>query len=56
MSSQDSQAWLRSPISERGNPYVWYVERVWGYQRGGQNPLIEKGQTNNYMMTNNEST
>jgi hypothetical protein len=41
-------------MPDRGNPYVWYVGRVWRYQRGGQNPSIEKGQTNNYMMTNSD--
>jgi len=38
MSSLCSQTWLRSPMSERGDPYVWYVGRDWRYQRGGQNP------------------
>jgi hypothetical protein len=52
MSSQDSQTWIWSSMPERGDPYVWNVGRVWRYQRGGQNPSIEKGQTNNYMMTN----
>jgi hypothetical protein len=37
VSSQGSQPCLRSPLSERGDPYVWYVRRVWRYQRGGQN-------------------
>ena len=50
--SQCSQTWLRSHRHERGDPYVWYVGRVWRYQRGGQNPSIEIGQTNNYKMTN----
>jgi hypothetical protein len=50
--SQCSQTWLRSHRHERGDPYVWYVGRVWRYQRGGQNPSIQKGQTNNYKMTN----
>ena len=54
MSSQDSQTWLWSPMPDRGDPYVWYVGRDWRYQRGGQNPSIEKEQTNNYMMTNND--
>jgi hypothetical protein len=40
-------------MPERGHPYPWYVGRVWRYQRGGQNPSIEKGHTNNYMLTNN---
>jgi len=54
MSSQDCQTWLSSPMPERGDSYVWYVGRVWRYQRGGQNPNIEKGQKNNYKMTNND--
>jgi hypothetical protein len=29
-------------MPERGDPYVWYVGRVWRYERGGQNPSIEK--------------
>jgi hypothetical protein len=36
--SQGSQACLRSPMAERGDPYAWYVGRVSRYQRGGQNP------------------
>ena len=54
MSSQGSQPWLRSPTHERRDPYVWYVGRVWRYQRCGQNPSIENGQTTNYKMTNND--
>ena len=45
ISSQDSQTWLRSLISSQGIIYVG---------RGGQNPSIEKGQTTNYKMTNND--
>ena len=41
-------------MSERGDPYAWFVERVWRYQRGGQNPSIGKGQKTNYKMTNND--
>jgi hypothetical protein len=41
-------------MPERGDPYDWYVWRVWRCQGGGQNPLIEKGQTTNYKMTNND--
>ena len=41
-------------MSERGDLYVWFVEIVWRYQRGGQNPSIGKGQTTNYKMTNND--
>ena len=41
-------------MSERGDPYVWIVERVWRCQRGGQNPSIGQGQTTNYNMTNND--
>ena len=54
MSSQGSQTWLRSPTHERRDPYIWYVGRVWRYQRGGQNSSIENGQKTNYNMTNNE--
>jgi hypothetical protein len=32
----------------------WYVGRVWRYQTGGQIPSMEKGQTTNYKMTNND--
>jgi hypothetical protein len=41
-------------MPERGDPYVWYAGRVWRYQRGGQNPSNETGQTTNYKMTNND--
>jgi hypothetical protein len=41
-------------MPERGDHYVWYVGRVWRYQRGDQNTLIEKEQTNNYKMANND--
>jgi hypothetical protein len=41
-------------MPERRDPYVWYVGRVWRYQRGGQNSSIENGQTTNYKMTNND--
>ena len=41
-------------MPERSDPYVWYVGRVWRYQRGGQNPSIQKGETTNYKMTNND--
>ena len=41
-------------MPEQWDTYVWYVGRVWRYQRGGQNPSIEKGQTTNYKMTNND--
>jgi hypothetical protein len=41
-------------MPERGDPNVWYIGRVWRYQRGGQNPSIETGQTTNYKMTNND--
>jgi hypothetical protein len=41
-------------MSERGDPYVWLVERVWRYHRGDQNPSIGKGQTANCKMTNND--
>jgi hypothetical protein len=51
MSSQGSRTWIISPMPERGDPYVWYEGRVWRYQRGGQ---MEKGQTSNYKMTNND--
>ena len=54
ISSQGGQAWLRSPLPERGDTYVSYVGREWRYQRGGQNPSIEKGQTTNHKMTNND--
>jgi hypothetical protein len=51
MSGQGSRTWIISPMPERGDPYVWYEGRVWRYQRGGQ---MEKGQTSNYKMTNND--
>jgi hypothetical protein len=38
MSSQGSQIWLRSHMPERGDPYDWYVWRIWTCQGGGQNP------------------
>jgi hypothetical protein len=41
-------------MPDQGDPYVWYVGRVWRYQRGGKNQSIEKGQPNNYKMTNND--
>jgi hypothetical protein len=41
-------------MPQRRDPYVWYVGRVWRYQRDGQIPSIEKGQTSNYKMTNND--
>jgi hypothetical protein len=52
--SHGSQTWLMSPMPERWDHYIWYVGRVWRYQRGDQKPSIEKGQTTNYNMTNND--
>ena len=54
MSSQGNQSWLMSPMPERGDPYVWYGGWVWRYERGGQIPSIEKRESNNYKMTNND--
>ena len=48
VSSQCSQPWLTSPIHEGGDTYFWYVRRVWRYQRGIQNPHIEKGRTSKW--------
>ena len=66
MSSQGSQTCLRSPMSiqgsktrlklpmpVRGDPYFWYIGILVRYQRRGQKPSIEKGQTTNYKITNN---
>ena len=50
----DALWFLHSIKYHNRDPYAWYVGRVWRYQRGGQNPSIEKGQTTNYKMTNND--
>jgi len=54
MSSQSSQTCLRLPMPEREDPYFWYIGILLRYQRGGQKPSIEKGQTTNYKITNND--
>jgi len=36
--SQGSQTCLRAPMPGRVDPYIWYIRRVWRYQRSNHNP------------------
>jgi hypothetical protein len=39
---QENQVRVVKPVAQRGDPYALYVGIVWRYQRGVQNPSIEK--------------